>query len=300
MSALPPSSLIICSRNRPQLLMDTVQSVLAGEAVPTEIVIIDQSASPHATLPTLRTDRPCEIRYCQSRSAGLSRARNEAIAASRHECMVSIDDDMFVAADWYRAMLQALMEAGARAAVTGQVQAYEEAPGGFVPATTADDKPAVYEGRILADVLSGCNFAIRRSAFGEVGDFDERLGPGGLFPSADDNDFGYRLLQAGYRIVYAPEAVVYHRAWRSAADYVALRWIYGCGQGGFFAKHLRWHDRFMLRRIGASLRRYGDRIVRFYAWHRSRQQIWGDIVYLAGMFWGILRWRLTQPHSPTR
>lgn len=37
------SSLIICSRNRHQLLLETVESVLAGEVLPSEIVILDQS-----------------------------------------------------------------------------------------------------------------------------------------------------------------------------------------------------------------------------------------------------------------
>ena len=38
--SLPPTSLIICSRNRPALLRKTVESVLQGDEVPTELIIV--------------------------------------------------------------------------------------------------------------------------------------------------------------------------------------------------------------------------------------------------------------------
>ena len=40
-------SLLVSTRNRPQLLIDAVQSVLGGSALPDEIVIVDQSDIPN-------------------------------------------------------------------------------------------------------------------------------------------------------------------------------------------------------------------------------------------------------------
>ncbi|MGE5140304.1 MAG: glycosyltransferase family 2 protein, partial [Rudaea sp.] len=60
---LPPSSLIICSRNRPRLLMDTLVSVLSGDQIPDEIIIVDQSDRPDATLDAMESKRGCAIRY---------------------------------------------------------------------------------------------------------------------------------------------------------------------------------------------------------------------------------------------
>jgi hypothetical protein len=65
-----PSSLIICSRNRPRLLLDTVESVLAGEELPTEIVVVDQGDEQHAELAQLGTIDGCDVRYLWRPSRG--------------------------------------------------------------------------------------------------------------------------------------------------------------------------------------------------------------------------------------
>jgi hypothetical protein len=45
------SSLVICSRNRRAMLGDTIRSVLRGTELPSEIVVVDQSDQPLATIP---------------------------------------------------------------------------------------------------------------------------------------------------------------------------------------------------------------------------------------------------------
>jgi len=294
---LPATSLIICTRNRPQLLSDTVDSVLTGHVVPTEIVIIDQSTQPHSSLATIKPDRACAFHYVWSHSMGLSRSRNEGLAAAHHEWIAILDDDMYIHPDWFGTLMQTLIEAGPRAVVTGQVRPSEsEVAGGFAPSTIEDQTPAVYQGRVLIEVLSAGNMALHCSAIQDVGLFDERLGAGAAFRSAEDNDLGYRLLEAGYRVLYVPEAVVYHRAWRSSREYVPLRWSYGFGRGAFFAKHLNRHDRFMLRRMLTAFGQYFGRLIR-YALVRSRQQTIGDAVFILGMFSGSMKWLLTQTRS---
>src|SRR5207244_1414095 len=149
----------------------------------------------------------------------LSRSRNEGLKTAQYEWIAITDDDMYVHADWLRELIGSLVEAGKRAVVTGQVlPSASEVEGGFAPSTVETQTPAVYEGRITTHVMPAGNMAIHASAIQEVGLFDERLGAGAIFPSAEDHDLGFRLLEAGYRILYVPQAIVYHRAWRSAKD----------------------------------------------------------------------------------
>jgi GT2 family glycosyltransferase len=293
-AGLPLTSLIICSRNRPQLLFECIHSILQGEELPTELCIIDQSDAPHSSLPSLKTDRPCDIRYLWTQSVGLSRARNAGVAAAQHDIFVFTDDDMIMPVSWFRSLIRALLDVGPRAVVTGQVLlgAVEE-PGGFAPSLKADEVPATYQGRVGKDVLWAGNMAMYRSAIEEVGDFDERLGAGGQFPGAEDNDFGLRLLEAGYRISYVPQAVAYHRAWRPKSDCVPLYWSYGRGQGAYYAKYLSFQDRYMLQRmIGDILHHLANAPRR--VWQRQPHRLLSDAAYVFGLLSGAAEWLWTQ------
>ncbi len=291
-AALPPASLIICSRNRPRLLAETVASVLRGDDVPDELVIVDQSRAPHPTLAYAPLRSRCRLRYLWSQSVGLSCARNIGIAAAQYPILAFTDDDVLAPPTWFGGLLRAQLAAGPRGVVTGRVVQAEEAGGDFAPSLKDDMAPTVYEGRPGVDVLWSNNMAMYRAAVDDVGSFDERLGAGGHFPAAEDNDFGFRLLEAGYRIFYVPEALIYHRAWRSGRDYVRLRWAYGRGQGAFFAKHLSLTDRHMLRRLSASVRSHSmNAATRF---RRHPRLAYGDAVYTAGLLSGAVEWLVRQ------
>ena len=286
---LPPSTLVIGSRNRPRLLQECVQSILRGDEVPAELVIVDQSDRCGPSLEA--TDARCRVRHVFGRSVGVACAKNEGLAAASHDLIAFTDDDMIAPASWYGTLIRALVAAGPRAVVTGRVlSTAPERVGGFAPAVVVRDTPAVYEGRIGTDVLAGGNMAMSSSTAAMVGGFDERLGPGARFPAAEDNDFGYRLLEAGYRIVYAPDALLYHRAWRPGWDYWAVRWRYGRGKGGFYSKHLSLQDRYVLRRM---LRDILSRLVRF-PWFVVRHpfRAGGDPFYVCGILFGIVDWYL--------
>lgn len=292
MGRLPPASLIICSRNRPEILLETVASILEGEEVPAELIVIDQSEQMNTELAEMTTDRPCELRYFSSQSVGLSRARNEGIEKATHGLLAFTDDDVSATHSWFRCLIEALVKEGSQTLVTGQVLPDDHKAGGFVPSIKVDPEPAVFEGRIGEDVIYPHNMAMYASLIERVGDFDERLGVGARYAGAEDNDFCHRLLEAGFRIVYAPEVVVYHRAWRSYQAYLPLRWSYGRGQGAYYAKHLDLRDRYMLRRL------YED--VRFRL-KRSLHRIGseprrglGDFVYAIGTLSGLLQWLLTE------
>ena len=288
-SNLPDTSLIICTRNRPKLLFDLVESIIQGDEVPTEMIIIDDSDVPHDRLPDMTTSRICEIRYIWNQSIGLSRANNTGIATAKYDIIVFTQDDVLVTPAWFGTIVRALLQASPRSVVTGQVLPGEaEANGGFAPSTKSATNSQIFEGRIGIDVLYAQNMALYRSTFEEVGDFDPDLGPGTPFPAAEDNDFGFRLLEAGYRIVYDPNAVTYHRAWRSEDDLLHLNWNYGRGQGAYYAKHLDLRDRYMLWRMVSDIFGHVIRFPRRFL--RRREQAYSDTAFVLGIISGAVEW----------
>ncbi|MGE5224348.1 MAG: glycosyltransferase family 2 protein [Omnitrophica WOR_2 bacterium] len=293
MSSLPEAALIIASRDRPALLADTVNSVLQGETLPAEIVVVDQSRQPHPTLSKIDAAPGCQVRYIWSQTSGVSRARNIGIAAAQCDILSIIDDDLLVEPGWYPALTQALLAAGQKSVISGQVRPYAvETGGGFAPSTKTDQAPMIYQGRVGKDVLYTANMAMYRQAVQDVGGFDERLGPGSSFPGSEDSDFGYRLLEAGYRILYAPQAVVNHRPWRTGENYLPLRWNYGLGRGAFYAKYLSLQDRYMLTRMLLDIRNHLAAVPGLA--RRERRRAWGNILLSCGILVGAGRWRFGQ------
>jgi GT2 family glycosyltransferase len=285
MTEAPTVSVIVCTRDRPALVHDTVESILRGDTTPTEIVVVDQSRYADPRL----AERGEPVRYVWSQTRGLCRARNIGLERASGDVIAFSDDDVLVDRGWLRALLDAIGVEQDRMVAAGQViPAAPERPGGFASSYYVDDQPEVYSGRIPRDPLGGGNMAAHRSAFAAVGGFDERLGAGARYPAADDNDFGLRLLEAGFRIAYVPQAIVRHRAWRSRWNYPVVRWRYGRGKGGFYGKHLMLSDHHIQRRlrrdVGHRLRRLPRNVV------RDPRLAVGDVAYTAGVVTALVQW----------
>jgi GT2 family glycosyltransferase len=285
---LPACSVIVCSRNRPRYLLETVESVLRASERPAEIVIVDQSDEPHPTLGSIGSRDGCTIRYLHSAERGVSRARNAGMRAAATDLLIYTDDDVFVHQEWLAPMVLNLVELGPRGVVTGRVLAApDEVPGAFAPALVASEAAAEYHGRIARDVLEAGNMGVHRATMLSLGGFDEELGPGTPYPAGEDNDMGYRLLAAGCRIRYVPEGIIYHRAWRGPEEYLPLRWRYGIGQGAYYGKHLRSGGTYMAGRL--------TRLLRHHLWlslrraPREPKAAGGHLVYVGGVLTGLIR-----------
>ena len=73
------------------------------------------------------------------------------------------------------------------------------------------DLPIADHGEEVIEVrgVLGANMAFRASALKQVGPFDERLGPG-AGGHEEETEMSQRIRRAGFRIGYAPKALVYH------------------------------------------------------------------------------------------
>jgi GT2 family glycosyltransferase len=291
MRVLANTSLLLCTRDRPSMALDLVRSVLAGNLLPAELVVVDQSTSRNEELAALASPE-AELRYFHVDTVGLSRACNTGIGAARHELLAFTHDDILVTPTWFGALLGALDCRDEHAVVTGQVKPQPtRSRTYFAPSTKTAELRREYRGRIGVDVLFPQNMVMHRTALERVGGFDERLGPGTRFPAAEDNDLGFRLLEAGYTVVYEPSAVVYHRAWRTRSTYPALRFGYGRGQGGYYVKHARRRDRYMFDRLKEDLRSH----ILGAPW-RFREDPFkgiGHLTYCAGLLHGAMDWLIT-------
>jgi GT2 family glycosyltransferase len=277
-----PVSVVIPTVGRPELVGGAVRSILAGDDVPAEIIVVDQSREGLMPL-----DGAVVVR---SATRGLSAARNLGARRATGEVVVFCDDDLRVTPGWLAALVSPALAAD-RVVTTGRVERDPDDAGGVVPALVLATEPAEYTARGPRDVLAGGNMAIRRSTLDAVGGFDERLGAGSHYPSAEDNDLALRLLSSGCTIRYEPAALVYHRAWRGSLSYPIVRWRYGRGKGAFYAKSSVPGDRYGRQRAAADLRARAGRLPRVL-----NRPVFaaGELLYAAGVVAGAVEWRLRE------
>jgi hypothetical protein len=85
----------------------------------------------------------------------------------------------------------------------------------------------------------GAGMAIRRSCVEKLGGFDNFLGAGGMFPSADDRDIAIRALLCGYQVYETARVAVEHfgfRTWEQGKQLARRDFV---GIGAAYAKPLK-------------------------------------------------------------
>lgn len=231
-------SLIICTRNRTNLLKDCLDSLLQINGIETGEVIVVDNAPDDQTTEELVQKYP--FRYLKVSRPGLNWARDAGARAASGEILIYTDDDTRIDSFWLHAMLKEF-ESPRVGCVTGLTLAAELK-------TEAQHLFQRYGGhnrgfeRIIFDrnsltpaaagrVGSGANMAFRRELVVGMQLFHVELDAGTATLSGGDTYAYYKILQAGYQICYTPEALIWHK---DRSDLASLEFmLYGYSVGVF-------------------------------------------------------------------
>jgi GT2 family glycosyltransferase len=250
----PYISIVIATRDHLDSLVPCLESILALAYENYDLIVVDNAPSSNATRDFIENtyrNHP-KIRYLHEDIPGLAIAHNRGLAATQAPIVAFTDDDVLVDPHWLQAIARNFLSDPKIGCVSGMIVPIElEAPsqfwieqfGGF--GKGFDRKIYDLETYRPADILfpyaagkfgSGANMAFRMSALRAVGGFDPALGAGTLASGGDDLAAFFETITHGYRLVYEPGALVFHRHHR---DYASLRkqvYGYGVGLGAFLMK----------------------------------------------------------------
>jgi GT2 family glycosyltransferase/SAM-dependent methyltransferase len=245
-------SVAISTCDRPAALSACLGALLAGEILPAEVIVVDQSRDgrTQAVVERYRLEA-LPLTYISHAGHGLGVSQNIAIARAQCPIIAVTDDDCVPAADWLATIEAAFAASSCIDAVTGRVLPLgAEQPGQYAVSSRVSDIAAEFDRNAMPWAIgSGNNFAVKRDWLVRIGGNDERLGPGSPGRGGVDMDLFYRLLRAGARIRYEPAALVYHER-TSRAGRLSRRAPYGYGMGACCSKWLRLGDLNALRIFG--------------------------------------------------
>jgi GT2 family glycosyltransferase len=220
-------SIVIATCDRPDQLHQCLSSLVAADSKrDVEIVVVDNHPDSGLTRP-VAAQFP-GVRWLAEARPGVAYARNTGVSASRGSMIAIVDDDVVVARDWLEKLLGHFIREDVMA-VTGNVlpltletpaeQWFEQfGEGGLGRGEESFEMNAGTFRRTLLSVptwkLGGtANVAFRASIFRDpaIGVFKESLGPGMPSGGGEDIYLFFKILKAGYTIVYEPAACVRHR-----------------------------------------------------------------------------------------
>lgn len=209
-------SAIIPTRDRPDLLADSLRSLMIQTNTDFEVIVVDDGSECDLESVVRRIRGPVSIRYVRQEPAGLNVGRNTGAAEARGSLLAYLDDDTIVATGWADGMHRAA--ATGVAAVAGRIQLWFE---GQEPDWLTDKLRSYLSELDLGDgsiVLEkghhpyGANCAVQREWFDRVGGFRTGLDRiGASLVSNGDTEFFRRIQASGGDVVYWPDATVLHR-----------------------------------------------------------------------------------------
>jgi len=210
---LPFVSVVICTYNRRNLLKDCLNSIFAMEYPKSryEIIIVDGGSNDG-------TEELCKefpnIRFVIEKRFGLAHARNEGVELARGSIVAYTDDDCIVDKQWLRKLVAGFKFSESIVGVGGPV--YPLHPEAVPKKILVKPALGLFDEGNKVKTTQGVltsNCAFKKEIFRTI-KFDETLGATrrkNLILCGEDTDFCRSIVNSGRRLLYIPNAVVYHQ-----------------------------------------------------------------------------------------
>ena len=235
-------SVILCTYNRAASLKSTLESFL-GLTLPSdfnwELILVDNNSKDNTpeVIRDFAKTAGFSVRYIFEHRQGRSPALNAGIAAAKSEIVAFTDDDVVLHPEWLLNLKLAFDEFHC-AGVAGRVVPVWHHP--KPDWLEMEEQQAVVNfelGEIAREIKDrtplGANSAYRKDKFEKYGLFRLDLGVSGENRgiTCEDSEFASRLLRAGEKIRYVPNAIIYHPVdpVRSSKAYFC-KWYYNDGR----------------------------------------------------------------------
>jgi GT2 family glycosyltransferase len=212
-------SIVIPSHNRSDLLRLCLQSVRCHAAHSVQVIVVDDG-SPDAAVSRVAGEFPGVAVLRNERSMGFAVAANHGVRAASGDVIQLLNDDTEVEPGWIDAAVARFANAtiGAVAPLVLRGPPHDGVPvidsagdeydaGGFAR-KRGHGEPLTEQHRAPCEVFgaSASSAFCRADVLKAVGGFPESFGA-----YFEDVDLAWRIRRAGFRCVYEPRSVIWHR-----------------------------------------------------------------------------------------
>jgi glucosyl-dolichyl phosphate glucuronosyltransferase len=202
-----------------------------------EIIVVDNSAGEKvsAVVNLANQNNGVPVQCIKEKKNGLHYARNAGARQAKGEIIVFIDDDVILPSDWLEFIISPFSDSKVGCAGGKVLPKWEAEKPLWLPLFDDGYLSLLDYGNqrieLKAAGIWGCNMAVRRKTFFEVGGSNvDFFSDKKLIWFSGDGECGLEdnILESGYKIIYEPKAFVYHRipASRLTTEYFIDRFIF--------------------------------------------------------------------------
>lgn len=231
----PLVSIIIVNYNGKALLKDCLESIRSSEASEEEIIIVD-NASTDGSADYIKKEFPHVKLIALDKNYGFALANNIGAETAAGEYIVFLNNDTVVTPGWLNALRNALSSDPTVGAAGSKLLLYHRPErvnsagtnivfnGGGYDIGFMDSDSDRYNTPGPRGGVCAAAMMVRKQEFLALGGFDPMY-----FMYFEDVDLCWRYWLSGYRVLYVPTSVVYHRFGGTAGSdrHTSLRVFYG-------------------------------------------------------------------------
>jgi glycosyltransferase involved in cell wall biosynthesis len=238
---VPQVSVVICTRNRGASIVQTLDSVFANDHPPFEVIVVDQSTNNETEAAVAPYCQDPRFRYIRSDTVGTGKSRNIGLRAAQGDIVAYTDDDCTVPVDWLERLDQFFSEnlqiaVGFCSVIPGP----HDAKLGTIPNHQyAHDRVICKLRDYYSSIGMGAGMILRRTVALSFGGFDDQLGPGSKFLSAEDHDIAIRALIYNHCVCEISTTWVIHDGFRTYTEFKELTRRDFIAMGAVHGKYLR-------------------------------------------------------------
>lgn len=214
-------SVVIITRNEETYIKDLLDSLVTQTILPYEIIIVDAKSDDN----TQQIVRSCMRNYdfvkLYIEEGTRGEGRNYGALKATGDIIAFIDADCIANAFWVQEILRGMKHA--------DVVAGQSVRLGYQAFSSLERVGILHNGTDVT--YPSCNLAYSKKVFRKIKGFDP------AFKEAEEVDLNFRAVDAGYKLEYHPEAIVYHRVRESIRGFVKQSFWYGFGRKELTVKH---------------------------------------------------------------
>jgi len=238
----PFVSVIVAAYNSEKKISKCINSLFNIGYPNYEIIVIDDGSTDRTK--DVLSEFKGRINIIESKHSGPSKCRNIAVKEAKGEFIAFTDSDCIVDRNWIKELVKCFIND--KVAGSGGIQLSPEDEthfgkrvqkffdltgflGGYIKSSRSEELKEVSHN-------PSCNVMYRKSAFLEIGGFDEDIWP------SEDVDLDFRLKKRGFIFMFNPKAIIYHYRAQSIKQLASMMHRYGVMQGiltkkyGFFRR----------------------------------------------------------------